>query len=337
MTTEQTPAAAPAPTPAPAATPAPEAPAAAAPEVDEFAAAFAELQDAASAPPTPTPAPTPAPSPAPAPAPTPAPAATPAPEGTAAAEGTPSPAPAPTPAPDGFVSKADFDRILNERLEALRAAPAPAPAPAPSPAPAPLLTPEDQAALDAYEKDWDQVSRGESLKRRIEYDHLVRHIFKELAPVIDAVNSISTNVGKVESSVQYRDLVEEIPDYNLVREPVIEWVAKQPAYLKAAYEQVTSSGTVEEIADLVDRFRKETGWVAPAGTPAATPVPAATSAAAPAAAAPTPAPAPNAALPAAAVAAAASLKPVKTGRTEPAPANDPNDFDGAWAEAIKQA
>jgi hypothetical protein len=329
--TTNPPAAAPATTPAPAATPAPEASAAAVPEVDDFAAAFAELQTAADAPPVktdpPAAAPAPAPSPAPAPAPSPAPAGDPVPV-------EPSPAPTPTPVPEGFISRADFDRILNERLEAMKPAAAPAPAPTPAPAPAPLLSADEQAVLAKYEQDWDQVSLGEALKRRVEYNALVNHIFKQLEPVITAVNQISGNVGRVESSVQLRELEDLIPDYHEVREPVLDWVAKQPAYLKTAYEQLTASGSPEEIADMVDRFRKETGWVAPAGTPA--PTPAATSAAAPAAAAPTPtpapAPAPTAALPAAAAAAVASLKPVKSGRTEPAQAQDPNDFDGAWKE-----
>jgi cell division septation protein DedD len=146
------------------------------------------------------------------------------------------------------------------------------------------------------------------------------------------VNALQERLPGVEENVQLRDLKDLVSDYDEVREPVIEWVGKQPDYLRTAYEKVTSEGTPEQVADLISRFKKETNWVAPAaaGTPA--PVPAPAPAPAPA---PTPAPA-NGALPAAAAAAAASLKPVKTGRTEPNSAQDPNDFDGAWAEALSK-
>ena len=314
---------APAPTPAPAAEPAAAAPspAPAVPEVDEFASAFADLNN-------PTPAPAPAPTPTPAadatntPAPTPAPAA------------EPTPTPAPSPAPEYVPPTAEQWAQMQADLEAARkappatAAPAPSPAPAPTPAPAaaPIYTPEQETAVSDYLKEWPQVAEGEALVRKGEYADLTKFIFSEVAKYVQPLMDV---VPRIETSTQYRELNDLIPDYDAVREPVLEWVDKQPAYLKAAYEQVTSKGTPEEIADLVERFRKETNWVSPAAasTPAPTPAPAATPA-------PTPAPAaaPRAALPTAAAAAAAALKPVKGSSTTPSKAEDPNDFDGAFKE-----
>lgn len=309
---------------------------------DEFAAAFADLSAPAAAPtPTPAPAAAAAPeTPAAAPTPTPAPAAAPAagaPETPAAAPETPAAAAAETPPAYVPPSAEEFQRMQAELadLKARPAAPAPAPtptpaaeAPAPAPAPAPIYTADEQATIAAYEKEWPDVVAGEALKRRGEYQNLLNHVFSEVAkyvqPIMDAV-------PKLESTTQYNELVKAIPDYNAVRQPVLDWAAKQPAYLKAAYEQVTSQGTPEDIADLVDRFKKETGWTAPAATaPAATAPAAAPAAAAPAATIPAaPAAKPGAALPSAAVAA---LKPVKGASTTPAKAEDPNDFDSAFKE-----
>lgn len=322
--------------------------AAAAPVVDEFAAAFDELHTAATTAPAATPVPdaTPAAATASAAAPALAPATpaidTAAPAATPAA---PAAAPAaPAAAPEGFVSAAQFAE-LQAQFEAWKTTPvavpaAPAPA-APAAPVVPALSAEEQTALEQYHTDYPDVARGEAIQRSIEYKQLVAHIFGQLQPQIAALQD---RLPAVEDNVQLRDLKELIPDYEVVREPVIEWVGKQPSYLKTAYEQVTSKGTPEEIADLVARFKKETSWAAPAAAaPATQPVvtPAAAPAAAPAAtvkpAAATPAPAANAALPAAAAAAAASLKPVKTGRTEPASGQDPNDFDSAWKEITAQA
>ena len=319
-------------TPAPAAEPA-DTTAVTDTSADEFASAFADLN-----------APTPAPVPAPAPAP--APTAAPAPEGDAgnppagsgepsappSASSTPAPAPA-SPAPDApsSVSLEAFQALEARIAELTRtpaAAPAPAPAPTPAPAPAPLYTTEEQAVLAKYHTDWSDVAQGESLQRRGEYQALVKHILDQVQPLVSVVQELQGRVPALETTTQYNELVKAIPDYDDVRDPVIEWVGKQPDYLKAAYEHVTAHGTPDQIADLVDRFRKETGYTAPASAP----VPAAPAAAASGTPAPAPAPAatPSAALPPAAAAVVASLKPVKVGRTEPTTAADPNDFDGAW-------
>lgn len=191
--------------------------------------------------------------------------------------------------------------------------------------------------IEAYKTEWSDVATGEALIRREENQRLVQFIFSEIKPHLDRLYSQS-NV--THERTQYSALRELVPDYDAVREPTLAWIAAQPEYLKAAYSQVANSGTPEQVADIINRFRKETGWVAPtaaAPAPAATPAatPAAPAAAPAAAATPAPAAAPAAAVSPAVAAAAAALKPVGATRTSPTTNADPNDFDGAFAEAAK--
>lgn len=208
---------------------------------------------------------------------------------------------------------------LQAKIDAAPAPAAPAPA-APAPAPAaPLYTADEETAIATYRKEWPDVAAAEQLVRRKEYADLVNHIYSQIGPILDELRVTST---RAHSSTTYSELTRLIPDYDDVRDPVLEWVAKQPAYLKTAYEQVTETGMPADIADLVDRFKKDTGWkgkggAAPAPAPAAAPV------AAPAAPAVAPAVA----------AAAAGLKPVPSARSAAGTGADPNDYDGAFKEA----
>lgn len=222
-------------------------------------------------------------------------------------------------------------------LKAAQAAPAPAPAAAaPAPAEQPLYSEAEQAVIDAYKSEWSDVAAGEALIRRQENKQLLEFVFSQIKPHIDALYAQS---GVAHERTQYQMLHDMVPDYDDIREPTLAWIAAQPAYLKDAYMKVANEGTPEQVADIISRFRKETGWVkAAASAPAAAPT-AAAPAAAPAAAAPAATPAPAAA-PAAAVspavaAAAAALKPVGAVRSSTTTAADPNDFDGAFAEAAK--
>jgi len=228
---------------------------------------------------------------------------------------------------------------LQAEIAALKAAqPAPAAAaPSPEPAPAappPVYTDAEAATIAKYKEDWPDIQAGEALVRRAEYRELVTYVFAQVRQELAPLQAFTqTQSGRT----QYGDLVALVPDYDTVRDKTLEWIAAQPAYLKTAYQSVADNGTPSDVADLINRFKKETGYVAPTqSAPAASAAPAAT---APAAAVPAAKPAPAksaAALPAAAAAAAANLRVVKSGRTEPGTAAaDPDDFDAAFAEFSK--
>lgn len=305
------------------------------PPVDDFADAFASLQ-AAENPVAKVETPVPAPAtPATPVAETPAPAGDPpAPADPAAPADPDAPVEAAKPAPAAPAEPdlaAQLAAVRAELAEARKApvAPVETPKPAPAvetPAPPPIYTTDEQATLTKYQEDWPDVVKGEALTRRAEYQGLINHVFESLRPTIEALQE---SAQRNSSRTQYSDLVALVPDYQQVRDPTLAWIETQPGFLKAAYKEVAANGSAEDVAHLIDRFKKETNYVAPVATdpPAATDTPAAT----------TPAgvrtvPAARAALPAAAAAAATSLKVVKSSRTEPVTAPDPNDFDAAFAE-----
>ena len=187
----------------------------------------------------------------------------------------------------------------------------------------PLYSADEEALLAKYQEDWPDVSKAEALMRRAEYKDLVGYIFQqvraELAPLQDFVETQAPRT-------QYSEITKLVPDYDDVRDKTLAWVENQPDYLKSAYKRVTNEGSPEEVADLINRFKKDTGYAAPAA-PA---VPAAPAAVAPTPAAPAKPAAP--ALPAAAAKAAAKLAVVKTGRTEQESGTSDDDFDGAFAQ-----
>lgn len=175
--------------------------------------------------------------------------------------------------------------------------------------PAPIYTKEEQDFLTAYEKDWPDVAKAEQLRRRAEYKQLVSFVFQEVAgylkPIVDQVEVVATRT-------HLSDLQSKVSDYDDVRDKVIDWVGKQPKYLQTAYEQVITEGTADEVADLVSRWRKETG--AGAGNPA----PSTTKRQS------------ETVLPPAAKQAAAALAPVGSKRSAPSAGIDPGDFQGAF-------
>lgn len=286
---------------------------------DDFAAAFAALQapvgsvpkaatesvDPPPAPPGPNPDPVPAPTPDPDPADPADPPAVP---------------PAPEPIPDSVAARMAQLEAELAALKEVKAAPADPPAPAPAPVEAPLYTAEEQAAIDKYRTEWPDIAAGEALARRAEYRQIVSYVFDQVRQQLEPIQQFAQ---RQQGRTQYDDIVDLVPDYDDVRDATLAWVEQQPEYLKAAFKQVAASGTPTDVADLISRFKRETGYGATA--PAAAPV---------AAAAPTPAPAP--AIPAAAATAAKNLRVVKSGRSEPVPGSDPNDFDGAFV-AFAQA
>lgn len=175
---------------------------------------------------------------------------------------------------------------------------------------APLFTQEEQAAVEEYLKDYGEVERGAALLRRAEYQQLTGYIFSEMTRVL---GPFIQNAQAMMENYHHQQLSSSIEDYDDVRDKVIEWVGKQPAYLQAAYKHVIEQGTQDEIVDLVGRFRAETGTQAAPKSPA-------------------PAPKKQTELPAAAKKAASSLAPVSTKRSNASGSSvDPADFDSAFA------
>lgn len=144
-----------------------------------------------------------------------------------------------------------MNQLLKEPAPAAEAPAAEAPAETPE-----LYSQEEKQFLENYDKDWTDVARGEALKRRAEYGELVSFVFqevaKQLSPMLQTLETLAVRT-------HLTDLETRVGDYDAVRDKVIAWVDEQPSYLQAAYKQVISSGTVDEVADLVERYRAATG------------------------------------------------------------------------------
>lgn len=254
-----------------------------------------------------------------------------------AAGGDPTPAPA-APASDGDAASqgaapddksgaagepaASAQDIVAQLAEALKqnAQPAAQPATQPAAQPAaeepPLYNDQELAVIADYEKNWPDVAAAEALKRRAEYADLISFVFKAVA---EHFNPKLEQITVLSNLAHEQQLRAAVPDYTPDLETqVAQWVDTQPPYLQAAMKQVMQSGTSEEVADLIGRYRAATG-VQPAQS------------AAPAAPAPkAPPAAPKTELSSAAMQAAESLAPVSGERSAVPQGEDPGDFDSAF-------
>lgn len=181
-----------------------------------------------------------------------------------------------------------------------------------------LYTDEEKQVLAEYDKEWGDVARGEMLRRKGEYHHLTKYVFSEF---MRTIQPIADMVAALAERAHNTDLTTSVPDYDVARDKVIEWVDKQPDYLKAAYMQVVQQGSAEQVADLIERWRKDTGTtITPRGQQTQTP---------------TPPVQPKKEPSAAAQAVAARLAPTPGKRTTAVAGVAKEDFDGAFAEANK--
>jgi 2',3'-cyclic-nucleotide 2'-phosphodiesterase (5'-nucleotidase family) len=142
-------------------------------------------------------------------------------------------------------------------------------------------------------------------------------VFAEIAKVVSPIKEITDTLAQ---RTHYQDIEQKIGQYDdSLRDQVESWMKTQPDYLQSAYQQVIDQGTSEQVADLVARFRKETGQ---APQSAAAPKPAGAKG--------------GTELSAPAKQAAAALEPVETKRTVIEQSDDPNDFDKAFSRFADQ-
>lgn len=174
----------------------------------------------------------------------------------------------------------------------------------------PVYTKDEQEFLETYQKDWSDVARGEELRRRAEYRELLQFVFAEVgkfvAPIRETVDVLAERTHRTDIKTTISDYSDDL------RDKVIAWSKTQPTYLQSAYEQVIQQGTVDEVRDLVDRYRKETGQVI-VQKPAAKK---------------------DNELSGEAKKAAAALAPVESKRSGVQQPGDPTSFDDGWAQFV---
>ena len=209
------------------------------------------------------------------------------------------------------------DALIARLAGLVKDAPAAAPSPATAPvAPADIYDDEEKQFLSTYDNDWADVIKGEALKRRAEHRDLVSFVFQQVAaqlrPVFETVDVLSTRT-------HLADLRDQVEDYDTVRDNVISWVDTQPTYLQSGMKGVIQSGSADEVADLINRYRQATGAVVKPVT--------------------TPTPTKSVELSSDAKKAAEALAPVNTKRSVVPADDDTDDFDAAfkrWATTDKK-
>ena len=174
------------------------------------------------------------------------------------------------------------DEEVVKRLGSLLNKPAPAEQPAAQqqaqepveqPIVAPPMTREEFDLVSQYEADFPDVSKAEQIKRRAENNVIVQHVFREVTKALAARDEA---IQMLLERTQLADLKQAVPTYDSnLRSNVVAWVEKQPAYLRQAYNNVITSGTVEEVKDLVTRYEQANGKPAGAAAPPVTRKPAA--------------------------------------------------------------
>ena len=206
------------------------------------------------------------------------------------------------------------------------------------PAPAPAETPEAKAAREAFEQSIapytptaDEAAALEAFKREFPGEAMavearLKSVDRDInARVYEAVRKYAAAMEQrlvpVEQTVT-KSAVEQHAaalhtahsDYDVVITKVPDWIKTLPSYAQAGAQAVYDQGTTQDVIALVNDYKKANPMTTPAPAPAA----------------PALKPAP---------AGADDLTPVGSRRVAVTPtgAPDPNDFDGAFAEAAAAA
>lgn len=243
---------------------------------------------------------------------------------------TPSePAPEPEPEPVKLTAEEWFKQYAAEQFARQQQAqyaqqqqPVPQSAPAPERSePPPVLSKAEVETLQEFKKEWPDVAAAmEVQQKQFAYqllDYVFGQIAQEVTPRLEVVDQLADRSHAT-------DIYDFVPDYDQVRDPVINWVSQLPPSAFRNYAAgVVNEGSPQDIQGLVDQWRMFTG-AAPA--PQQAPVPAQRA----------PAPPPKKQADPALQRAAAAMAPVKSQRTTVVQTDDPNDFDGAFERYAEQ-
>lgn len=180
---------------------------------------------------------------------------------------------------------------------------------------------EETQALADLEKNWPDIAAAQQIAIKQAVYNAVQYTFAQMQKVYNPQLQRFAELSDVISEqLALSALRGEHEDYDEVYDKVVQWVDTLPAAFKAGAKQTMEKGTPEEVAELISEYKRVHPVAAPAA-PAATPTPAAG----------------KTELSATAKQAARKLSVVTGKRTTPIAAPDANDFEGAWAEALKQA
>lgn len=182
---------------------------------------------------------------------------------------------------------------------------------------------DDEAALiKQFETEWPDIAKAQEIRtKKAAYD-AVQYVFHQLAKVYNPqLQRFAELADVISEQLTLSALRNEHEDYDEIYDEVAAWVAKLPTALRRGAQQTMKDGTPEEVTELIGEYKRL--HPKQAAAPALPTLPVA------------PVAQRKTELSAAAKKAAGRLSVVDAKRTTPTAAPDPNDFDGAWGEALK--
>ena len=181
---------------------------------------------------------------------------------------------------------------------------------------------DEQAILDTLEANFPEVTAANAVLSRVIMAKVENMVEQRVAAVLAQLAPIAAVTQNVARNAHEQAILAAHPDAFTVLPQVEAWVDSQPKILKAAYNQVLDNGNTDDIIELYDVFKKDTGSAQTPGSPGAAPDAAAAKAAAEAAAK------------------EAKLKAqegIRSRQTTQQSGIDEDDFEGAFAQEAAKA
>lgn len=178
------------------------------------------------------------------------------------------------------------------------------------------LSEEEKTLLQSYQSEWEDNHKAEAILRRMDIQKAFKefsdHLAKQIEPLYAAYTELAVEKQRQAIQKAHPDFSDQLADN------VEVWIETLPAGLKKAYTEVAASGTAEDVIELISTYKKAKGHVPQASVGTSSSHSSSSK------------PLPDAARK------MSALSPVASTRTVPSASADENDFDAAWADAVKE-
>jgi hypothetical protein len=128
-------------------------------------------------------------------------------------------------------------------------------------------TPEEQAILDNYTKEWDEHARAQELQQKKLKFELVQQLGQALDLFAQQIEQGLAPIVKGHVELQQErhstSLKGAHPDYEALRPDVQAWIEKQPKYLRVAMKDTYDKGDTSDVIELFTSFKEATGRTQP--------------------------------------------------------------------------
>lgn len=137
------------------------------------------------------------------------------------------------------------------------------------------LTDEQKAQLAEYDEEFDVVSKMEGLKRKnemarlkVELQEMLKGFREEFAtqqkPVQEFIAETQKDREENEVKRHFQTIENAHPDFAVYRdnESIKKWIESKPGYLRKGLQEIYSTGSADDIVEMLDDFKRENGITA---------------------------------------------------------------------------